>query len=326
METCRSPLEVFLRACELARRVWPDTGRTARDVRYTDPQLFACLVLREQLRVSYRKAEAMLVDVPDWLGRVGMTAVPDHNTLWRAFGRLVVPSKVDAALDLMAEREKQSLDAGLATDPLTIDATCYEPRHRSRHYDRVCRKMAGRDGKKRAERPGKWGQSVNASRSRKARSMPKLSVAASSAGHYILAVKAAVGNGSDAPDFDRLLYDSWRRAGVKFVVADGGYDSEANHRIARLDMGVTSVIPPVIGRPTEASPTGRFRALMKRRFAAEADAAVYAQRCQSETINSMMKRNLGECLRSVLTYRRKKEMLLRSLVHNLMLGSKKRLA
>jgi hypothetical protein len=34
----------------------------------------------------------------------------------------------------------------------------------------------------------------------------------------------------------------------------------------------------------------------------------------------MMKRNLGEYLRSVLTRRRKQEMLLKSVVHNLMLG------
>ncbi len=34
----------------------------------------------------------------------------------------------------------------------------------------------------------------------------------------------------------------------------------------------------------------------------------------------MMKRNLGEYLRSILTRRRKQEMLLKSIVHNLMLG------
>ena len=38
-----------------------------------------------------------------------------------------------------------------------------------------------------------------------------------------------------------------------------------------------------------------------------------------ETVNSMMKRNLGEYLRSIQTDRRKQEMLLRSVVHNLML-------
>jgi transposase len=59
---------------------------------------------------------------------------------------------------------------------------------------------------------------------------------------------------------------------------------------------------------------------MKQRFAREADKALYGQRSQSETVNSMMKRNLGECLRSVRPARRRQEMLLRCLAHNLMLG------
>ena len=59
---------------------------------------------------------------------------------------------------------------------------------------------------------------------------------------------------------------------------------------------------------------------MKNRFARNADKGVYGQRAQSETIHSMMKRNLGEYLRSILTARRKQEMLLRAITHNLMLG------
>jgi transposase len=43
------------------------------------------------------------------------------------------------------------------------------------------------------------------------------------------------------------------------------------------------------------------------------------QRAQSETVNSMMKRNLGDALRSILDDRREQEMLLRSLTHNLLL-------
>jgi len=44
-----------------------------------------------------------------------------------------------------------------------------------------------------------------------------------------------------------------------------------------------------------------------------------AQRWQSETVNSMMKRNLGSALRSRTPERRKKEMMLRVLVHNISL-------
>jgi transposase len=121
-----------------------------------------------------------------------------------------------------------------------------------------------------------------------------------------------------------LLFHAWRRAAVKTVVADAGYDSEDNHRLAREDMGVRSVIPPKIGRPTQSPPTGYYRRLMKRRFKSKTDAKAYGQRAQSETINSMMKRNLGDSLRSIRPERREQEMMLRSLVHNLMLGPEKK--
>jgi hypothetical protein len=149
--------------------------------------------------------------------------------------------------------------------------------------------------------------------------MPKLALAVDCDSHLILSAVARLGNGSDAPDFDDLLYHAWRRAPVRVVVADAGYDSEANHRIARQDMGVRSIIALGIGRPTGKLPRGRWRRHVAKRFKRKADQKHYAQRAQSETVNSMMKRNLGSALRSRTPERRKKEMMLRVLVHNISL-------
>lgn len=82
--------------------------------------------------------------------------------------------------------------------------------------------------------------------------MPKLALAVSAGGHRILAARSTLGNGSDAPDFRPPLAESRRRApGVRSAAAaDAGYDSEANHRFAREELGVQSVIPAAIGRPT----------------------------------------------------------------------------
>lgn len=273
--------------------------------------------------MSYRKTEAFLADVPDWLAKVGMDAVPDHNTLWRALGRLLKNRKTKRALDLMAADAKEELSQGLKARPLTIDSTCFEPRHRSGHYDRVCRKIASRDGES-TPKPGKYGTTVNASRSRQLKRMPKLALATAAASHRILAARTHTGSGSDCPDFEPLLFDAWRRADVRTVVADAGYDSENNHRLARLDMGVRSVIPPRIGRPSKKPPLGYYRRMMKRRFKIKADAKTYGQRAQSETVNSMIKRNLGDSLRSVRPERREQEMMLRALVHNLMLRQQKK--
>ena len=306
-------------AHHLACRLLPEHSCKFSRHDFTLPQLFACLVVREFFGLSYRRAEALLADSPAWLADIGLAKAPDHNTLWRAFDALLVARRCARMLDLLAElfAEAKLLTLRRRGKPLAIDSTCYEQRHRSRHYDRRCRRMTDAA----AEHPGKWGKTVNAARARRLRGMPKLALAVDSGCHLILAAKARTGNGSDAPDFDDLLYDAWRRAGarVAVVVADAGYDSEANHRIARQEMGVRSIIALGVGRPTRKPPAGRWRRHMAKRFKRKADRKPYGQRAQSETVHSMMKRNLSSALRARTPERRKKEMMLRALVHDITL-------
>jgi hypothetical protein len=323
MKTSRSPWKVIREAHRLGSRIWPEYSSRFSRHDFTLAQLFACLVIREMLKLSYRKAEDLLKDSHQWLASIGLKKAPDHNTLWRAFGELIQTRRVDSMLDLFADLFTQERRLRLSVMPLTIDSTCYEQRHRSRHYDRVCRKMQLDDGEKYTNRPEKSAkqrdEETNLSRSIKVRHMPKLALAVAAGCHLIVAARAHIGNGSDQLDFGPLLFRSQRRAKVRVVVADAGYDSEANHLIARVGLGVRSIIPPKIGRPTENLPKKRHRRRMKQRFSRKADARLYGQRAQSETVNSMMKRNFGDALRSILDGRREQEMLLRVLTHNLLL-------
>jgi hypothetical protein len=289
---------------------------------FTLAQLFACLVLKEFYGLSYRRAEKLLRDSPGWLADIGLSVAPDHNTLWRALDVLLKARRVNRILDLLAVCFDRERLLQLSQKPLAMDSTCFEQHHRSSHYDRRCRQIRLKADMKSCKTTGKtgsWGASVNASRRRRLRAMPKLSVAVASSCHLILAAKARTGNGSDAPDFEDLLHRSWQRASVKTVVADAGYDSEANHRIAREEMGVRSIIPAGIGRPTSKLPRGRWRRNMARRFARKADEKAYGQRSQSETVHSMIKRNQGSALRSRTPQRRKQEMMLKVLTHNIAL-------
>ena len=129
------------------------------------------------------------------------------------------------------------------------------------------------------------------------RGLPKLSLAVDSGCHLILAARATTGSGADQLFFEPLLFDALRRTGVKSVVADAGYDSEANHCIARQDMGIRSIIPPNSG-PSPNPPTARHRRNMYYRFKRKADSKFYGQRWQAETVNSMIKRNMGSALRA----------------------------
>ena len=332
MISSRSPRKVLRTAHRLAQRALPDYSSPFSCHTFTLAQLFACLVVREFYGLSYRRAELLLRDSPLWLKDLGMTVAPDHNTLWRAMGFLIRTRQVNRMLDLQVQLATRARLLRLASKPLAMDSTCFEQRHRSAHYDRRCRQMRSASSlspsvesptiaRKNRDKPGSWGESVNASRAQRLTAMPKLSTAVASGCHLILAAKVRTGNGSDAPDFDRLLYDAWTRAPVKVVVADAGYDSEANHCIARSDMGVRSIIPAGIGRPTSKLPSGRWRRHMVKRAKRKADQKHYGQRAQSETVHSMIKRNQSSALRSRTPERREAEMLLRVLTHNIALLS-----
>jgi hypothetical protein len=318
MLTSRSPRTVMRTAYHLARITLPNHSCKFSRHDFTLAQLFACLVVREFFGLSFRRTEALLADSPAWLAQIGLSKTPDHNTLWRAFELLLATQRCSRMMDLLARLFAKARLLTLRRKPLAMDSTCYERHHRSRHYERRCQHMMLQRTRT-VKGPGKWGPTVNAARSSRLRIMPKLALAVDSGCHLILSAKVRIGNGSDSPDFDDLLYHAWRRARVAVVVADAGYDSEANHCIARHDLGVRSIIALGIGRPTSKPPTGRWRRHMAKRFKRKADQKHYAQRSQSETVHSMMKRNMSSALRSRTPERRKKEMMLRVLVHNITL-------
>ncbi len=121
----------------------------------------------------------------------------------------------------------------------------------------------------------------------------------------------------DLNSFRRLLFGTLRRVSVVTILADAGYDTEANHRFARDGCGVRSVIPPLHGRPAKdpnALPEGRWRRLMKRYRDHR-----YGQRWQVETVMSMIKRNLGGFVAARRDDSRAAEVMLKVLTHNIML-------
>jgi hypothetical protein len=56
---------------------------------FTQPQLFAALVVREFLKQDYRGAEQLLRDWSDLRDVLGLKKVPDHSTLQKAHARLL---------------------------------------------------------------------------------------------------------------------------------------------------------------------------------------------------------------------------------------------
>jgi hypothetical protein len=54
---------------------------------------------------------------------------------------------------------------------------------------------------------------------------------------------------SDHVEFRPLVTQTLARLRFTRLLADGGDDSEANHRWLREDLGIESIIPPIAGRP-----------------------------------------------------------------------------
>jgi hypothetical protein len=83
--------------------------------------------------------------------------------------------------------------------------------------------------------------------------------------------------------------------------------------------GLASLIPATCGRPGADPLKGRYRRLMRRRLRHGPDTKLYGQRWPAETVNSMVKRNLGSACRARTPWGRRKDMLFRSITHNLMI-------
>ena len=100
METCKSPRKVLNAAYALATACVKEHQSKFSRKDFTGPQLFACLVLREHQKKSYRGLVALLKDCPEWCADIGLKKVPDRNTLCRAHQQLVKPGVVEKMLDV----------------------------------------------------------------------------------------------------------------------------------------------------------------------------------------------------------------------------------
>ena len=126
-------------AYELARQCLPSYSCKFSRHDYTLAQLFACLVVREHQKQTFRGIEALLCDAAHWCKDLGMKRVPDHNTLWRAFHALLRRSRTRRLMDRLT-RWMQLINALGRT--CAVDSTLYQTHHCSRHYEHRCRQYA----------------------------------------------------------------------------------------------------------------------------------------------------------------------------------------
>ena len=294
MRTSKSPRAVVLAALATARRALPEHAHRYSPKKFTQHQHFACLVLKNFLRTDYRGLASHLADNPSLLAVLGLRQVPHFTTFQKASRRLLRAEPVRRLLQttvrLHLGRKRRVRRA--AIDSTGLECTCasgYFVRRRSR-----------------VESP--WKTVVY-------HHYPKLGVVCGTDDHFVFALEAGRGPRPDVDEFRPLVAEALRIVKLSQLAADAGYDSEPNHRFARDEHGVRTIIPAKHGRPTDKPPTGRYRRLMKMRF----DRVAYRRRSQVETVISMIKRRQGVSVHGRSYHSQCRDLRLLALTHNIMI-------
>jgi Transposase DDE domain len=258
------------------------------------------LVLKEFLKLDYRKLHALLVDTPDLCEAIELQEVPHFTTFQKAAKRLLRTKPAQRLLDETVEMGVVLRRLKKRVALAALDGTGFESHHASSYYVR------------RREKGGEFAGKTHALTYRR---FPKAGILCDCASHMILAVVPGRGPSPDSPHFRAALDQARRRLRLTALAADAAYDSEASHEYGRDVCGIRTLIPALIGRPTDKPPTGYWRRQMKSRL----HTTRYTQRWQVETVNSMLKRLLDSALRARTYWSQCRELVLRAITLNVMI-------
>ena len=246
---------------------------------YKQYQLAVVWCLMKRLKTNYRGVIEQLELMSELREIIGLTRLPHFTTINKFFLRInksVIYLVLVQTVYLFPNKSTIS----------AIDATGYSSNYASRYY---VHRMHDKQEK---------------------RNYIKASLSVSTINQCILAVKVRLGPRNDNIDFEWLARQSANLAKLTYIVADKGYDSEANHRLAR-QLGSYPMIP--IRRQEGYKTNGSFRKKMLRHF----NETIYHRRSLVETVNSVMKRLMSSWVQSRSLAPQCKEVLGMCIVYNL---------
>ena len=183
---------------------------------FTQPQLFACLVLKEFLQLDYRKASSLLHDAPDLAAVIELEKIPHFTTLQKAAGRLLAFRPARRLLDKTILLAKWQGKLPHSVPLAALDGTGLESRHASSYYV------------KRRANTGKYWQRTTYHR------FPKAGIVCDCSSHLILAVVPSRGPGPDITHFRAALDQALSRVRIGTLAADAGYDA-VEEKVIPLD-------------------------------------------------------------------------------------------
>jgi len=244
------------------------------------------LVLRQYERKDYR-------DFVDWLEiaipiteYLELKRIPHYTSLQKASTRMdsIWLRRIIARFIRERDSEENRI--------VGIDSTGYRLDHASRYYET----RLNYKGNKRKLR----------------RRYLKSTISVDLDKQIIVGYKQRRGPANDCLDFPNVVKNTHRAMHASIYIADKGYDSEKNHKLVRDTIGAHLIIPPRnIGVPIHRT-KGRYRKEMKKGY----DKDAYNNRAKVETVNSVVKRKMGDNINSKKVSTQNRELEFRYIAYN----------
>jgi hypothetical protein len=300
----KSPRKVAAVALHVGERTFPAYSHRCSPRTFTQPQLFACLVLKTFFNTDYRGIVAYLDDLPALRQTLGLNKVPHFTTLQKAAARLLEAENDRVVRDLITHtlyvyhgdvEEPQKPEPAYVFHTTAADSTGFDAGRASRYFVRRRRS-----------------KQLDIQEETTYKKFAKLGLIADCDSHLILATFRGTG---PRPDVDQLyltLEGMCLNAIPRRMLLDAGYDSEHNHEMLREYLHIDSLIPAKAGRPTDKPPRGKFRRQMFEDFEEE----TYGRRWQVETVIFMLKNHLGSSVAARSEPTRDHELALKAVTHN----------
>jgi hypothetical protein len=140
----------------------------------------------------------------------------------------------------------------------------------------------------------------------------KLTIGAELRTQIVTSIKVRRGPANDNKDFEPVVRRAHAIKPIKVGIGDKGFDAEKNHELLRDELHAMSIIPARYEDVPVWRTRGRYRKEMKRGYSRK----TYHQRSKDETIFSVIKRTMGDEVRSVKTRAQNNEMRFKIISYN----------
>lgn len=247
-------------ALRLARRHLADYSHPKSPHKFTQPQLFACLILKAHLGCTYRRCEEMLALLPAVREAIGLVEVPRFTTLQMFADRPEIMALIDGVPASIGRAVNRAEPQDAAVDGTGLETTSV-----SAHFTSV-------SGRKRTK-------------------YVKVMLGVLCASVIPMAAVIDWGPSHDLKQAWALRQKIKATTRPNWLWGDGAYDCEAWHKANWEQWGVPSYAPTTV-RSADGTVTGLYRNLFQH------PVVEYGRRWSCETVNSGMKRTTGSVLRS----------------------------